>query len=516
MRIEDIQRMAHDILEKGSIENDYIEYKKSATFKDKILKTICAFANNYMNREIGLLFIGIEEVNDPKTGEKAIPKRPIYGIEESLIESTENSLKQLLANIYPKVSYHLITDVVDDRNYIIVAVEPGTSGPYQTSDKAESDKDISLKAGRYIRVKRDSRLPNFKEEYELLRKFAHDVFSSNLNETATLDDLSYEYMKEYLISTNAREDIRNQSKLDMAKSMGLISESEYGGYRAKNFAVLMFTEKPDKFIPYAHVEIIREAIGTDKMEAKIFDGPIWIQAKQVSRYFKDNIMASYTVRDSETIEHRIVYNWPLTVFEELATNCILHKQYESPNYIGIYIYNDRITFVNHNRPVPPVTIEAMNKETRFDDRQYLNPELKEMFFALDLIESYGSGIRRAKDALKENHSPELQFLPDNDTDDYTMAVVMINDEFAAIREEEQKSSDVTKGITKEITKEITKDITKEIKKLMKENPAISANEIAEMLNVKAEAVRYRIKLMKKSGEIIRKGATKAGEWEVTE
>ena len=215
-------------------------------------------------------------------------------------------------------------------------------------------------------------------------------------------------------------------------------------------------------------------------------------------------MASYTVRDSETIEHRIVYNWPLTVFEELATNCILHKQYESPNYIGIYIYNDRITFVNHNRPVPPVTIEAMNKETRFDDRQYLNPELKEMFFALDLIESYGSGIRRAKDALKENHSPELQFLPDNDTDDYTMAVVMINEEFAAIREEEQKSSDVTK------------EITKEIKKLMKENPAISANEIAEMLNVKAEAVRYRIKLMKKSGEIIRKGATKAGEWEVIE
>lgn len=202
------------------------------------------------------------------------------------------------------------------------------------------------------------------------------------------------------------------------------------------------------------------------MEAKVFDGPIWIQAKQVSRYFKDNIMASYTVRDSETIEHRIVYNWPLTVFEELATNCILHKQYESPNYIGIYIYNDRITFVNHNRPVPPVTIEAMNKETRFDDRQYLNPELKEMFFALDLIESYGSGIRRAKDALKENHSPELQFLPDNDTDDYTMAVVMINEEFAAIREEEQKSSDVTK------------EITKEIKKIMKENPTISANEIA--------------------------------------
>ena len=514
MRIENIQRMAHDILEKGSIENDYIEYKKSATFKNKILKTVCAFANNYMNREIGLLFIGVEEVNDPKTEEKAIPQRPICGVEESLIESTENSLKQLLANIHPKVSYHLITDIIDDRNYIIVAVEPGTSGPYQTSDKAENDKDISLKAGRYIRVRRDSRLPNFKEEYELLRKFAHDVFSSNLNETATLDDLNYEYIKEYLIATNAREDTRNQSKLDMAKSMGLISESEYGGYRAKNFAVLMFAERPDKFIPYAHVEIIREAIGTDKMEAKVFDGPIWLQAKQVSRYFKDNIMASYTVRDSETIEHRIVYNWPLTAFEELATNCILHKQYESPNYIGIYIYNDRITFVNHNRPVPPVTIEAMNKETRFDDRQYLNPELKEMFFALDLIESYGSGIRHAKEALKENHSPELQFLPDNDTDDYTMAVVMINEEFAAIREEEQKKSDFTKENAKENAKEMTKEIAKEIKNIMKENPFVNAEDLAEELNVSATKVRYHIRAMKKNGEIQRVGSTKAGTWEI--
>ena len=85
MRIEDIQRMAHDILEKGSIENDYIEYKKSATFKDKILKTICAFANNYMNREIGLLFIGIEEVNDcsPVVGSNTISPNSIKSVDIS-------------------------------------------------------------------------------------------------------------------------------------------------------------------------------------------------------------------------------------------------------------------------------------------------------------------------------------------------------------------------------------------------------------------------------------------------
>jgi predicted HTH transcriptional regulator len=60
-----------------------------------------------------------------------------------------------------------------------------------------------------------------------------------------------------------------------------------------------------------------------------------------------------------------------------------------------------------------------------------------MLFALDLIESYGSGIRRAKNAMKANGSPELVFEPDNDIDDYTMVTAYINEEFKKIQQEEQ-------------------------------------------------------------------------------
>ena len=42
----------------------------------------------------------------------------------------------------------------------------------------------------------------------------------------------------------------------------------------------------------------------------------------VSTNAKEAIQASYTIRDADKIEHRIVYNWPLAAFEELATNCI--------------------------------------------------------------------------------------------------------------------------------------------------------------------------------------------------
>lgn len=93
MKQTDIERMAYDILDRQAVESDQIEYKKSAEIKESVLKTACAFANNYMNREIGLIFVGVEEVNDQETGEKAIPLRPISGIKASLIEKTGNELK---------------------------------------------------------------------------------------------------------------------------------------------------------------------------------------------------------------------------------------------------------------------------------------------------------------------------------------------------------------------------------------------------------------------------------------
>ena len=528
MKNEDIRRMVHDIIEQCSVENDNIEYKKSASdvVKGGILKTVCAFANNYMNREIGLLFIGVAEEDDEKTSRKAVPVRPISGIDEAKIEATENEIKSLLAHVHPKPVYHLIQDKIDDRFYVVIAVEPGNNGPYETDRKAETDKKINLKAGRYIRIRRDTRMPNKREEFELLKKFANYHFTSELNERATLDDLSYEYMKEYLVRTNAAEDIRSLSKLDLAKALHLIDYSEYGGYRAKNFAVLMFAERPDDFIPYAYVQVIREVAGTDKMESKIFRGPVWIQAQRVRDYFRDTALASYTVREPGKPGAHKVFNWPLEMFEELSTNCILHKEYSRAQYIGIYVYKDHLSFVNHNRPLPPVTIEDLNEKTVFDDRQYLNDELKEMFFNLDLIQSYGSGIRRAKKAMAYNGSPRLVYSPDNDMDDYTQVVAYINDEFAKIYEEEYRqklalgTSDATEpekllSTDERSLKEVLKEVLKEkdyrkierIAEIIDEEGEITPATAKEACD-KSEATTWRyLTILTETGLVIAEGST---------
>jgi predicted HTH transcriptional regulator len=100
----------------------------------------------------------------------------------------------------------------------------------------------------------------------------------------------------------------------------------------------------------------------------------------------------------------------------------------------------------------------------FDDRHYLNDELKEMFFKLDLIQSYGSGVRRAKKAMEDNKSPRLVYSPDNDTDDYTQVVAYINEEFVRIQEEESRHAGSRKTEGEE---ELLSDDERSLKEVLK-------------------------------------------------
>lgn len=218
------------------------------------------------------------------------------------------------------------------------------------------------------------------------------------------------------------------------------------------------------------------------------------------------------------------------MFAELATNCVLHKEYGQKQYIGIYVYRDQISFVNHNRPLPPVTIDDLRTKEQFNDRNYLNDEVKEMFFALDLIESYGSGIRRAKRAMKENGNPELVFRPENDIDDYLEVIAPVNPEFACMREEEEtrqekttqeitqetgKTTQETGKTTQEIAEEPINTSTKIIAYLRK-NPTATAKDISNDLGIGYENVRYHLKAMRSSGRLVHEGPTKSGMWIVNE
>ena len=107
MDYEGIKKDANHILNSLSPECSYIEYKSSAAPLGKILKTICAYGNNYYDNDIQYIFLGVEELNDEEN--KAIPKLPIKGIDEGTLEKCKNSINSLRSFLYPNVSFEVIT-----------------------------------------------------------------------------------------------------------------------------------------------------------------------------------------------------------------------------------------------------------------------------------------------------------------------------------------------------------------------------------------------------------------------
>ncbi len=427
-----LKKQANDILKTQAAECSYIEYKASSSQLSKILKTICAYGNNYYDNDFQFIFIGVEEIN-AEVG-KAIPKLPITGIDEGTLEKCRNEIKSLRPFLYPNVSFELITNEINSRKYILIVVPRQTGGPFMVSERAERDKRFQLKAGRYVRIEAETRLARVDEEYDLLRKFANFHFSSITNEDAQLDDLSSDLLQEYLGLTSARKITGDLNKTEMAKSLRLTDKNDPTGKKVKNFAVLMFSQNPEKFIPYTYVDIIIDMFGSkQRMESKSIKGPLWKQYFQVVKFINDNYLNTLVIRENGNAENRKVSNFPYVALEELVANAIVHNNYENAKPIQIYISEREINIVNYNRPLPPLKISDLNQRTFFNERDTENPEIRDMFKALGIIESFGTGIGEAKRAMKENGSPKLYYKDFAENYNVTSVVIPVNEEFFEIK-----------------------------------------------------------------------------------
>lgn len=181
---------------------------------------------------------------------------------------------------------------------------------------------------------------------------------------------------------------------------------------------------------------------------------------------------------------------------------ILHKNYDNSNYAGIYVYPDRISFANHNRPLPPVSIKDLNEKTSFDIRLYLNLQIKDMFYKLNLIESYGSGIRRAKTALNENGNDAPLFLPDNEIDDYTQVIMYINKEYKEYEDQDNKVIQV-ESIKLPKNQQI-------VYTTILNNPGLRIPALSKICGLKETSVDNAIRKLKKQNLVEYEGTSKEG------
>lgn len=196
-------------------------------------------------------------------------------------------------------------------------------------------------------------------------------------------------------------------------------------------------------------------------------------------------------------EHEARWDYPLDAVREIVINMIIHRDYRSSSNSIIKIFPDRIEFYNPGKLLPGLTIEKLLKG---DYTSFIrNKQIAGIFKEANEIEQYGSGIRRIVDSCLKYNLPNPKF-----------------EEFVGgfrvtVFKTPQKTTQIT---TQKTTQKMT--LSEEILSVIRDNPGVTRNGIAEALKISPNTVKEYIAKLKKEGKLKRIGPDRGGYWEVVE
>jgi ATP-dependent DNA helicase RecG len=202
--------------------------------------------------------------------------------------------------------------------------------------------------------------------------------------------------------------------------------SEY--IKPKNIGLLFFTENPERFIPYARIEIVRfhDEIG-DKFSEKIFHGPIHKQLKAALDYLNNQVIEEHIFKIPHEAKAQRFFNYPYGALEEALSNAVYHKTYDMQEPIEVRVNTNSINIISFEGPMPPVTNEDLKNETVIS-RHYRNRRIGDFLKELKFTEGRSTGFPKIYRNLKSNGSPLPKFETDANNA-YFLATIYIHKAF---------------------------------------------------------------------------------------
>ena len=263
--------------------------------------------------------------------------------------------------------------------------------------------------------------------------------------------------------------------------------------KPKNVGLMFFSMEPDKFMPYAQIDVVEfpEGVGGDQIIEKIFKGPLHYQLREALQYIRNTVITEKIIKYPDRAEADRFYNYPYAAIEEALANAVYHKAYDVREPIEVRIEKDKIEIISHPGPDRSVTIEGL-KSFRVTSRRYRNRRIGEFLKELHLTEGRNTGFGKILRALKDNGSP----LPEFETDEehsYFISRIFIHEEFKASNE----------ALNENEVKIIS---------LIEENPDIKQKDIIEMLGLSRAHVQRIMKSLRDRGIISHKESKKRGKW----
>lgn len=215
---------------------------------------------------------------------------------------------------------------------------------------------------------------------------------------------------------------------ELCSNMNLISAlPEY--VKPKNVALMFFNSEPEKFFPYAQIDVVQfpEGDAGDKIIEQSFTGPVHEQLRAALRYIRNVVITEQVIKVPGRAEADRFFNYPYEAIEEALSNAVYHKAYDEREPIEVRVEKGMIEIISHPGPDRSVTLEGL-RTFKVRSRRYRNRRIGKFLKDLHLTEGRNIGFKKILDALKKNGSP----LPEFETDeahDYFITRLFVREGF---------------------------------------------------------------------------------------
>ena len=373
-------------------ESDRVEFTESVQNRDKIGQAICAFANDLPGHRCpGVFIVGVDDRGKPSNN---------FVVTDEMLRNLGGIRSD--GKIQPFPSMKVEKRSVDGTDVAVILVDPSSSPPVRYDGRC------------WIRVGPRRGIATRDDEITLAEKrIGGDLpFDQRpARPQARIEDLDIGVFHEYLRAALPADVLAENERSDehQLKAMGFMTPDG----EVTHAGLLCFGVNPQKWLSGAYIQFAQFP-GTDISSAaetddhKKIDGTIFNQLRVVEELLKGLITTSAIIGDDRRID---TPNYPFAALQQVIRNAVLHRAYEGTNdSVRCYWFKDRVEIRSPGGPFGKVTQENFAEG---DVTDYRNPKLAEAMGRMKLIERFGFGLNKTKQAMVENGNPAPKFNVDD-------------------------------------------------------------------------------------------------------
>ena len=335
------------------IESETIELKTVVT--NDICKEVIAFANT----KGGKLYIGVDDSGK------------VIGLEDT--DDTILKINNMIRDsIKPDVTMFVGYENIDiaEKKVLEVTVQKGTDRPYYLASKGLKPSGVYVRNGTSCDPATETGIRMMIKEtdgdcYEDMRSLEQDLTFKVAENEFSRRNVEFDKAKMVTLGMVSKEDVyTNLGFLLSDQYMGIIKAAMFAGKTKSDFQ--------------------------DRRE---FTGSVFKQMEEVYSYLE---LHNQTKATFEGLYRTDKKSYPEEALREALMNCIVHRDYGYSASTLISIFEDRIELVS----IGGLPFDIELEDTLVGISVARNPKLANIFYRLELIEAYGTGIPKIMSAYE--------------------------------------------------------------------------------------------------------------------